>query len=314
MSTSTSTEKKRGRKKKQPNVVIDVQETVTNEKPAPKKRGRKPKGGKIIQPAVNLEPPKFVEPNIILHLKCYLSDLNNNTTYQNNIDNIQSYDFQNKLNAFVFDKSDNSEENDDNDEDDDDFENTDEKQSIKQIWKKLSSLKLNLHKNNISDKRAACFWCSHDFDNPPIFIPKHEVKNTYEVYGCFCSPECATAFLMEERIDSSIKFERYQLLNNIYGKIYNYEKNIKPAPNPYYLLDKYYGNLTIQQYRQLFNNEQLLLVVDKPLTHVFPELYEDNSDFLLNQKIIPNNSQFKLKRKSSSKKPSILDNLGINKN
>ena len=44
---------------------------------------------------------------------------------------------------------------------------------------------------------------------------------------------------MNETMDSSEKFERYQLLNFIYGKIYNYKINIKPAPNPYYLLDKY---------------------------------------------------------------------------
>jgi len=120
---------------------------------------------------------------------------------------------------------------------------------------------------------------------------------------------------MNEKIDSSIKFERYQLLNHVYGKIYNYNKNIKPAPDPYYLLDKYYGTLSINEYRALFNNEQLLIVVEKPLSNVFPELYEDNSDFILNKKTIPSNSSFKLKRKTNNnKKTSILDNFGINKN
>jgi hypothetical protein len=62
-----------------------------------------------------------------------------------------------------------------------------------------------------------------DFDNPPVYIPKHYINGTYEVYGCFCSPECAAAHLMKEPIDSSTKFERYYLLNSIYGK----NKNIK---------------------------------------------------------------------------------------
>jgi hypothetical protein len=105
-----------------------------------------------------------------------------------------------------------------------------------EIWEKLNMLKVNLHNNNIYDKRSACFWCTHDFDNPPIFIPKNEFKDSYQVYGCFCSPECSVAHLMNEKIDSSIKFERYQLLNHIYGKIYNYSKNIKPAPDPQNLL------------------------------------------------------------------------------
>ena len=65
----------------------------------------------------------------------------------------------------------------------------------------------------------------------------------------------------------------------------------------------------------LFKNDQLLIVVEKPLTHIFPELYEDNSDFILNQRIIPNNSTFKLKRKSSTntKKTSVIDSLTTNK-
>jgi hypothetical protein len=54
--------------------------------------------------------------------------------------------------------------------------------------------------------------------------------------------------LINENIDSSTKFERYHLLNNLYTKIYGYKNNIKPAPNVYYILDKYYGNLSIQEF------------------------------------------------------------------
>ena len=101
---------------------------------------------------------------------------------------------------------------------------------------------------------------------------------------------------MEENIDSSSKFERYYLINHIYSKIFDYKKNIKPAPNPYYMLDKYYGNLTIQEYRALLRNERLFLVVDKPLTRILPELHEDNDDFIINNKIIPSNT-YQIKRK-----------------
>jgi hypothetical protein len=90
---------------------------------------------------------------------------------------------------------------------------------------------------------------------------------------------------MEENIDQAIKFERYALLNLIYGKIYDYKKNIKPAPSPFYTLDKYHGNLSIQEYRKLLKTERLLLIVDKPLCRQLPELHEDNDDFLLNNKI-----------------------------
>ena len=85
--------------------------------------------------------------------------------------------------------------------------------------------------------------------------------------------------MFKENLDTIIQFERYQLLNYIYGGIYDYNKDIKPAPNPYYTLNKYYGNLTIQEYRQQLEYDRLILIIDKPLTKVFPELHEDNYDF-----------------------------------
>lgn len=321
--------KKRGRKKQI--ITNEVIVKQSEEKSPPKKRGRKPKGGKIIQQENCIIETKEIEPNVILHLKCSLSDLQNKTNnfeYNPNIEDIQSFNFENNSTQNFFINNDSKKIENftgnnyasiehnlnhtelDNSQLDNDLDDTIDKNNIKLIWKKINALKLKLHKNDISDKRSACFWCTCEFDNPPIYIPKCEFKNTYQVYGCFCTPECAAAYLMEQKIDSSAKFESYQLLNHVYGKIYNYDKNIKPAPSPYYILDKYYGNLTINEYRNLYKNEQLLIVVEKPLTHVLPELYEDNSDFILNQRSIPSNSNFKLKKKvSTNKKESVLDSF-----
>ena len=113
---------------------------------------------------------------------------------------------------------------------------------------------------------------------------------------------------MKENIDVSEKFERYHLINNIYAKIYDYKKSIKPAPDPYYILDKYYGNLSIQEYRNLLRGERLFLVVDKPLTRILPELHEDNDDFIINNKIIPSNTyQIKKKIQKKQTKSNILN-------
>jgi hypothetical protein len=112
---------------------------------------------------------------------------------------------------------------------------------------------------------------------------------------------------MEENIDQASKFERYALLNYIYGKLYNFEKNIKPAPNPYYILDKFYGNLSIQEYRKLLKTERLLLIVDKPLSRQLPELHEDNDDFLINNKVGINISRYKIKKgQNNQTKNSIM--------
>jgi hypothetical protein len=154
--------------------------------------------------------------------------------------------------------------------------------SLKDIHQKLKKLRTQFYKNTLNDKKSACFWCTYEFDNEPCYIPKYEMDESVCGYGCFCRPECAVGFLMNESINDSTKFERYQLLNQIYSKVYGFKKNIKPAPSPYYLLDKFYGSLSIQEYRKLLKTEHMLLVLDKPLTRILPELHDDNDEFILN--------------------------------
>ena len=294
-----------------------------DEKPPVKKRGRKPKGGKIIQQVVSNEPQKEDKPNIILHLKCSMKDLQNTTQNNGFVESYNSLGCKNDLTYEVIGNENSSTFNDKNTttisnlDNDYDVEVDDDlicKDVNKEIWKKLKHLEHNLHINNVNNKRSACFWDTCEFDNPPVYIPKHFINGTYHVYGCFCSPECGVAYLMNENLDSSTRFERYHLLNHIYTKIYDYKKNIKPSPNPYYMLEKYYGNLSIQEYRSLLRNERLFLIVDKPLTRILPELHEDNDDFILNNKIIPSNTyQVKamLQRKKQNKTSILNEKFGI---
>uniref|UniRef100_A0A6C0FAV8 MYM-type domain-containing protein n=1 Tax=viral metagenome TaxID=1070528 RepID=A0A6C0FAV8_9ZZZZ len=299
--------KKRGRKPKK-----------KVEKGPPKKRGRKPKGGKIIKVSdIKKKKPEY-KPNIILHLKT-----SNNDNYKQELTSIEynpeikepeAFNINhNKINILQFEEI---------------VKKKKEKQNIiiekkekipiknksRELWTKLNNLKKNLKLDNISDKSSHCFWCTCFFDNPTIYIPKNIVEDTVEVYGCFCSPECALSFLKNEKIDTSTLWNRYSLLNNIYGKIYNYDKNIKPAPSPYYTLDKFLGSLTIQEYRKLLKNDRLILIVDKPLSKIMPEIYEENNEEpkimnnLLDNKKQKSN-KYKLKSKEIFKtKTDILKN------
>lgn len=318
--------KKRGRKPKvvapevtDENVKITT-ETASEEpveKPPPKKRGRKPKGGKIVVPVEAPVDVADTKVNVILHLKCFLKDLQGDaigSMEPYNATATSMFDTMNNTNNYVIsdcaatNASASSINECVNDLPDDEYADTESKT----IWKKIKQLEHQLHHNYSNDTKSACFWCTFAFDNPPIYIPKFFLKETYHVYGCFCSPECATAHLMEENIDSSTKFERYYLLNNIYGGVYNYSKNIKPAPNPYYMLDKYYGNLSIQEYRSLLSNERLFLIVDKPLTRIMPDLHQANEDHIITNKIIPANQNTRQPMKKPQKKTDILaENFGF---
>lgn len=281
-----------------------------------KKRGRKPRGGKLILRNTENANATATVSNIILHLKCSMNDLNDyNTklsrmmtdpleynpevppevlTYNdsqgfttfgeeaaNNVEqtNTQQTQYKQLCKCCMVNPAETITELNREFTTDEGVDTT----NIKDINAKLKMLKIQLYKNAIQmDKKAACFWCTYDFDNTPCLIPKYEMDDTIYGYGSFCRPECAVAYLMKENIDDSTKFERYQLLNQIYSKVYECKKNIKPAPNPYYLLDKYYGSLTIQEYRKLLKTEHLMLVIDKPLTRILPELHEDNEDMIMN--------------------------------
>jgi hypothetical protein len=265
----------------------------------PKKRGRKPKGGTIITAIENKSSIIEQVQNIILHLKCNINELQTNTPQE-----ITAFQFKNnkssdltfmQLNNLTANNHSKNEENNESNNEPNINPNNDlnkssnceskENNETKSILQKLEKLSFQLHIDKIYDKKSNCFFCTCEFDNNPIYIPKFQLNKLFHVYGCFCTPECACAHLMNDNnLDTASRFERYYLLNYIYGKIYNYEKNIKPAPSPFYLLDKYYGNLSIQEYRKLLKSERLLLIVDKPLVRSMPELHNDSDDYLLNNK------------------------------
>jgi hypothetical protein len=352
--------KKRGRKKKEvvveieppENIVVSIQENKTE--PVAKKRGRKPKGGKLILKQTDMISSQPAISNVILHLKCSMQDLNaHNDVIKNLVTDPLIYNPAIPPNILTYKKTETSAFSVYDAEKDQTTDlaygefipnnamlaqetklcqicslNLSEVESaetdeinIKDINTKLKRLKIQMYKNTNPEKKSACFWCTYDYDNPSCYIPKYEMDKEIYGYGSFCRPECAVAYLMKENVDDSTKFERYHLLNQIYSKVYNFKKNIKPAPNPYYLLDKFYGNLTIQEYRKLLKTEHMLLIIDKPMTRILPELHEDNEDFIINIYGGTNNQSnrggvYKVKRESEKKqgpsKSSIIkDKFGM---
>ena len=183
---------------------------------------------------------------------------------------------------------------------------------------KLKQLKIQLHNNMMPDKNADCFWCTCPYDNAPCFVLQHGSKNEILGHGSFCSPECAVAHLFNNmKWDDSTKTESYQLMNEYYGKPTNCHYSIKPACSPYYLLEKYYGNMTIQEFRKMAKSKYMLLVVEKPVTRVLPEIHEDTDHFLSNGSSVNYRGNYKVKKQSEKQsagpsRTSILrDNFGL---
>jgi hypothetical protein len=309
------------------NVIIEKSDNIekNNVEPEikiPKKRGRKPKGGKIIpNPKENIKSLEL-SSNVVLHLRVSKNDIteiiqNELLNKNNKYSPIKAYNPEGESNYYELDKTNNSNHELNNDVKNIDLNNheinnnevidklnneeyhTNTHSTINEannIKCKLKELEQKLRKNQVNDKKSNCFWCTYDFVNLPVYIPKFVLNDEYNVYGCFCSPECAAAYLFKENLDSTTKYERYHLLNHLYSPIFKYEKSIKPAPNPYYTLHKYLGTFTIEEYRKhLCGNDNYFIIVEKPLTKIVPELYEETN---INFTNINSNGNLKFKRKN----------------
>lgn len=106
---------------------------------------------------------------------------------------------------------------------------------------------------------AACFWDCHQFRGPPCVIPMNIEEGIWRVYGNFCCPECAAAYLFHERLDSHVQWERYALLNRLYGG----EKSVKLAPARA-VLRLFGGTLDITEYRDIVQSKRMRIDVQQP--------------------------------------------------
>ena len=109
---------------------------------------------------------------------------------------------------------------------------------------------------------VACFWDCHTFRGQPCVIPTKIEEDIWNVYGNFCCPECAAAYLFNERLDIHVQWERYALMNRLYRKYLGKEKlRLAPSRNSLRLFG---GALDISIYRQTINEKRLRIDVMTP--------------------------------------------------
>lgn len=104
-----------------------------------------------------------------------------------------------------------------------------------------------------------CFWCAHGFEGTPCFLPVKEESAVYHVYGNYCTPQCALAYLLYEHLDSHVRWERMALLHRMYkcsGRLY-------PAP-PRESLVSFGGIYTIEKFRDIISGNKVRVDVQVP--------------------------------------------------
>ena len=129
----------------------------------------------------------------------------------------------------------------------------------------------------------ACFWCCHGFESPPVAIPSHILDELWYMYGNFCSPECATAYLFKERIDAHVQWEHYALLNSLYAEdadiTLSSSSGIRPAP-PREVLRVFGGSMDISEFRALVHEKHLRIdVMTPPMVSIIQTMDTKPIDF-----------------------------------
>lgn len=108
---------------------------------------------------------------------------------------------------------------------------------------------------------VACFWCCNQFKNRPVVLPIRDEGEYLQVYGNFCCPECAMAFLFDMRQDSHTRWEQLALLNRIYGDYVG--GSVRPAPHRS-VLKMFGGPMSIEEFRNVIAQKKVRVDIHIP--------------------------------------------------
>lgn len=109
---------------------------------------------------------------------------------------------------------------------------------------------------------SACFWCCEQFANRPCIIPISILEGIWQVYGNYCTPNCALAALLVEPLDTHVRWERIALLHNLYSESYKGGR-IYPAPDRT-VLQRFGGPVSAADFRAICERGRLRIDIHMP--------------------------------------------------
>jgi hypothetical protein len=110
-----------------------------------------------------------------------------------------------------------------------------------------------------SSTELSCYWCTHAFEGSPCFLPTKEENGIFSVYGNFCSPQCSLAYLLDEHLDSHVRWDRMALLH----RMYKCGARIYPSA-PRNSLAKYGGPYSYEEYRKINEDGKVRVDIQLP--------------------------------------------------
>jgi len=277
-----------------------------------KKRGRKPKKNiKIPEEYFTKKEVIETEENIILMLPLSVLEPNDiNSTYPNgiiddsyysldgnkntspifiNINNIIT-DSNNELNVKTETEIETENENENEQTFKNKIEEYKEQRKDELVKSKIDDNNTSIFLDFINANKSGCWpsstnidclWCTYSFENSPVGLPIKKDGDRFVMFGNFCSTGCSAAYNFDKNDSQFEIWERFTLLNYIYG---NGNNSIKISP-PRLALKKFGGKLTIDEFRKIQNNKDIdYEVVLPPMRSIIPTLEEitidSNKDYM----------------------------------
>lgn len=112
-----------------------------------------------------------------------------------------------------------------------------------------------------SESSVACFWCCEHFTGRPCVVPSQIVDQVWQVYGNFCTPQCAMAYLLSEILDTHTRWERIALLNRLYAS--SCHGRVYPAPSRE-SLQRFGGPISAEDFRAICEEQRIRVDIHLP--------------------------------------------------
>lgn len=108
---------------------------------------------------------------------------------------------------------------------------------------------------------VGCFWCCESFEGRPCVIPSAFHEPVWHVYGNFCTPQCAMAYLLSEILDTHMRWERIAMLNRLYSGQCN--GRVYPAPSRE-TLERFGGPMKYTDFRAMCELQRVRVDIQMP--------------------------------------------------
>lgn len=157
-----------------------------------------------------------------------------------------------------------------------------------------------------------CYWCCHNFTNIPCFIPTSIKDSVYQVFGNFCSFNCALSY---NYYSNDVNYgERSALIQDLYYKIYGFDSPKLTFAPIKEVLKMFGGCITIEDYRKSFTSIDDYKLTFSNIVFIIPQLMEEKRmNFYKKPVELPKNQVIKPITKVNSAN-SLVSSMGIIKN